>query len=127
MAELKSREEAARAQGRLGRGQTLGGLLVLQRCDADPYVAGRNGAPGYIMAALRIENIIDTEDEMADGRLETIAKAEPTMIVAGSMERRRYPLDSLDAKPRIPEDRSRGEPHAGSRQRLCVRHGMRSR
>ncbi|PLU59683.1 ABC transporter substrate-binding protein, partial [Sinorhizobium medicae] len=54
--------------------------------------------PGYIMAALGIENIIKTEDEWPTVGWETIAKAEPSMIVAGSMERRRYPLDSLEAK-----------------------------
>ena len=29
---------------------------------------------------------------------ETIARANPTIIVAGSMDRRRYPLDGIEAK-----------------------------
>jgi iron complex transport system substrate-binding protein len=98
VAELKSREEAARAKVASAGGKLSAVFWFSSAADADPYVAGRNGAPGYIMAALGIENIIDTEDEWPTVGWETIAKAEPTMIVAGSMERRRYPLDSLDAK-----------------------------
>lgn len=98
VADLKQREEAARAKIAEVSGKLSAVFWFSSAADADPYVAGKNGAPGYIMSALGIENIIKTEDEWPTVGWETIAKANPTMIVAGSMERRRYPLDSLEAK-----------------------------
>ena len=97
--DLKKREEAARAKIASANGK-LSAVFWFSSAelDIDPYVAGRNGAPGYIMSALGIENIIKTDDEWPTVGWETIAKADPTIIVAGSMERRRYPLDSLEAK-----------------------------
>jgi len=98
VADLKAREEAARAKVASAKGKLSAVFWFSSAADADPYVAGRNGAPGYIMSALGIENIIKTDDEWPTVGWETIARANPTMIVAGSMERRRYPLDSLEAK-----------------------------
>lgn len=98
VAALKAREEAARAKVAAAKDKLSAVFWFSSAADADPYVAGKNGAPGYIMSALGIENIIKTDDEWPTVGWETIAKAAPTMIVAGSMERRRYPLDSLEAK-----------------------------
>ncbi len=50
------------------------------------------------MSALGIKNVIETDDEWPTVGWETIAKKNPTVIVAGSMERRRYPMDSLESK-----------------------------
>jgi iron complex transport system substrate-binding protein len=98
VADLKAREAAARAKVASAKGKLSAVFWFSSAADADPYVAGRNGAPGYIMSALGIENIIKTDDEWPTVGWETFARANPTMIVAGSMERRRYPLDSLEAK-----------------------------
>jgi iron complex transport system substrate-binding protein len=98
VADLKKREQAARAKVASAEGKLSAVFWFSSAADADPYVAGRNGAPGYIMAALGIENIIQTDDEWPTVGWETIAKADPTIIVAGAMERRRYPLDSLETK-----------------------------
>ncbi|WP_331375425.1 ABC transporter substrate-binding protein [Sinorhizobium chiapasense] len=98
VATLKKREEAARAKAASANGKLSAVFWFSSAADADPYVAGKNGAPGYIMSALGIDNIIKTDDEWPTVGWETIAKADPTVIVAGSMERRRYPLDSLEAK-----------------------------
>jgi iron complex transport system substrate-binding protein len=99
VADLKRREAAARAKVASVEGR-LSAVFWFSSAqqDADPYVAGKNGAPGYIMSALGIENIIKTDDEWPTVGWETIAKANPTMIVAGAMDRRRYPLDSIEAK-----------------------------
>lgn len=96
--ELKKREAAARAKVAAADGKLSAVFWFSSAADADPYVAGQNGAPGYIMSALGITNIIKTDDEWPTVGWETIAKSSPTMIVAGSMERRRYPLDSLESK-----------------------------
>lgn len=98
VADLKKREQVARSKLASAEGKLSAVFWFSSAADADPYVAGRNGAPGYIMSALGIENIIKTDDEWPTVGWETIAKADPTIIVAGSMDRRRYPLDGLEAK-----------------------------
>jgi iron complex transport system substrate-binding protein len=98
VSDLKTREEVARAKVASAEGKLSAVFWFSSAADADPYVAGKNGAPGYIMSALGIDNIIKTDDEWPTVGWETIAKADPTIIVAGSMERRRYPLDSLETK-----------------------------
>jgi len=103
VADLKHREAAARAKVASAEGRLSAVFWFSSAAGADPYVAGRNGAPGYIMSALGIENIIKTDDEWPTVGWETIAKADPTMIVAGAMDRRRYPLDSIEAKHKFLE------------------------
>ncbi|NTF90145.1 ABC transporter substrate-binding protein [Agrobacterium rhizogenes] len=103
VADLKQREAAARAKVSSAQGKLSAVFWFSSAKDADPYVAGRNGAPGYIMSALGIKNIIETDDEWPTVGWETIAKANPSMIVAAAMERRRYPLDSAEAKRKFLE------------------------
>lgn len=98
VADLQRREAAARAKIASAKGKLSAVFWFSSAAGADPYVAGRNGAPGYIMSALGIDNIIKTDDEWPTVGWETIAKADPFIIVAGAMDRRRYPLDSLQAK-----------------------------
>ncbi|MDP2121197.1 MAG: ABC transporter substrate-binding protein [Hoeflea sp.] len=98
VADLKQREEAARATIASAEGKLSAVFWFSSAADADPYVAGKNGASAYIMSALGIENIITTEEEWPTVGWETIAKAAPTLIVAGAMERRRHPQDSLESK-----------------------------
>nr|WP_244426661.1 ABC transporter substrate-binding protein [Sinorhizobium sojae] len=99
IAELKSREDAAKqkiasANGRLSAVFWFSSAEL----DIDPFVAGKNGAPGYIMQALGIRNVIDSEEEWPTVGWETIAKSGPTIIVAGRMERRRFPADDIAVK-----------------------------
>ncbi|MHB0954346.1 MAG: ABC transporter substrate-binding protein [Allorhizobium sp.] len=99
VADLKAREEAARtilasADGKLS---AVFWFSSAER-DIDPYVAGRHGAPGYIMSALGIKNVIESDEEWPTVGWETIAKANPTMIVAGKMGRRRFPADDIAVK-----------------------------
>lgn len=98
VADLKKREETARAKVAGLDGKVSAVFWFSSGAQADPYVAGKNGAPGYIMSALGIKNVIETDDEWPTVGWETIAKKNPTVIVAGSMERRRYPMDSLKSK-----------------------------
>ncbi|MFC3073578.1 ABC transporter substrate-binding protein [Shinella pollutisoli] len=99
IAELKAREEAARRKIASADGK-LSAVFWFSSAelDIDPYVAGKNGAPGYIMSALGIRNVIDSEEEWPTVGWETIAKADPTIIVAGKMERRRFPADDVAVK-----------------------------
>ncbi len=72
--------------------------------DADPYVAGRFGAPAYILSALGIKNVIDSEEEWPMVGWETIAKSGPSMIIAAKLDRRRYPADDIAVKHRFLEN-----------------------
>lgn len=98
IADLENREETARAKVAGLAGKVSAIFWFSSAAQSDPYVAGKNGAPGYIMSALGIKNVIETDDEWPTVGWETIAKKNPTVIVAGSMERRRYPMDSLESK-----------------------------
>ncbi|WP_027486151.1 ABC transporter substrate-binding protein [Allorhizobium undicola] len=96
--ELKIRETTARARLASVRSGLSAVFWFSSQKDADPYVAGRNGAPGYIMQALGLKNVVETDEEWPTVGWETLAKANPSLIVAARMDRRRYPLDSIEAK-----------------------------
>lgn len=66
--------------------------------DIDPYVAGRKGAPACMMDKLGIRNIIESDEEWPVVGWETIAKANPTLIVVAKMDRRRFPADDHEKK-----------------------------
>lgn len=99
VADLKAREAAARAKVAAADGK-LSAVFWFSSAQlaVDPYVAGRNGAPGYIMSALGIRNVIESDEEWPTVGWETIAKANPSLIVLANMERRRYPADDIAVK-----------------------------
>lgn len=66
--------------------------------EADPYVAGQNGAPAYMMELLNIQNVIHSDEEWPTVGWETIARANPTVIVIARMQRRRFPADDYTKK-----------------------------
>ena len=68
------------------------------KMDADPFVAGAKGAPGYIMSQLGIKNVVDSSEEWPTVGWETLAKANPSYIVLADLQRRKFPADSIEAK-----------------------------
>ncbi|MEY9165244.1 iron complex transport system substrate-binding protein [Sinorhizobium fredii] len=104
VAELRAREDAAKKKIASANGK-LSAVFWFSSAelDIDPYVAGKNGAPGYIMQALGIDNVIDSEEEWPTVGWETIAKSGPTLVVAGKMERRRFPADDVVVKHKFLE------------------------
>jgi iron complex transport system substrate-binding protein len=99
VADLKAREDAARKKiGSLGGKVSAVFWFSSAELGIDPYVAGQSGAPGYIMSTLGIRNVIQSEEEWPTVGWETIAKADPTVIVAGKMDRRRFPADDVSVK-----------------------------
>lgn len=66
--------------------------------DVDPYVAGRKGAPGWMMDKLGIRNVVESDEEWPTVGWETIAKANPDIIVVAKMTRRRFPADDVEKK-----------------------------
>lgn len=102
IANLKAREAAAQKKVAAANGKlTAVFWFSSQQMETDPYVAGTNGAPGYILRTLGIENVIRTEEEWPLVGWETIARANPGIIIAGKMERRRYAADDIAVKLRF--------------------------
>ncbi|WP_027258046.1 ABC transporter substrate-binding protein [Leisingera aquimarina] len=66
--------------------------------ESDPFVAGEKGAPGYMMQQLGLRNVIETDEEWPTVGWETIAKANPTVIVIARMDRRRFAADDYEKK-----------------------------
>lgn len=66
--------------------------------DIDPYVAGRKGPPAYMMNALGLTNIIESDEEWPVVSWETIARANPSVIVVAQMDRRRFEADDVEKK-----------------------------
>lgn len=59
----------------------------------DAWVAGQNGAAGYITDVLGARNVIDTDAEWPLVSWEAIAAADPAVIVLGTMDRRTQAAD----------------------------------
>lgn len=99
--ELKAREEAAvkQAQG-LNLPADVSGVFWYSSADIeiDPYVAGANGVPGWMLSKLGVKNVVSSEEEWPTVGWETIATARPTFIVAAEMNRRRFPADDIAVK-----------------------------
>ncbi|MCQ2997380.1 ABC transporter substrate-binding protein [Pseudomonas syringae] len=66
--------------------------------NVDPYVAGRKGIPAFMMDTLGIRNIVQSDEEWPTVGWETIAKANPTILVLARMDRRRFPADDFQKK-----------------------------
>ncbi|WP_458525045.1 ABC transporter substrate-binding protein [Onishia taeanensis] len=99
--DLRAREAAAVAKARqLALPDDLSAVFWFSSPDeaAAPFVAGRLGAPGYMMDRLGIRNVIQSDEEWPTVGWESIARADPDLIVVARMDRRRFAADSLDAK-----------------------------
>jgi iron complex transport system substrate-binding protein len=66
--------------------------------DTDPFVAGRKGIPNFMLDTLGMRNVIDSDEEWPTVGWETIAKANPTILVIARMDRRRFPADDHEKK-----------------------------
>jgi len=101
IADLKAREAAAveRAQA-LDLPETVSGLFWYSSAEIeiDPYVAGANGVPGWMMSKLGVRNVVASAEEWPTVGWETISKANPSFIVAAEMNRRRFPADDIAVK-----------------------------
>jgi len=64
----------------------------------DGFMAGKNGVPAYILSKLGARNIITTNEEWPLVGWESVAAANPAVIVAVRMDRRRFPADDIEKK-----------------------------
>jgi iron complex transport system substrate-binding protein len=67
----------------------------------DAWVAGRNGASGYITKVIGARNVVESEKEWPLVGWETIASVNPTVIVIGTMDRRTQGADDPLVKRRF--------------------------
>ena len=65
---------------------------------SDPYVAGHKGVPEFVLQTLGLRNVVQSDEEWPAVGWETIAKANPTVLVIARMDRRRYPADDHEQK-----------------------------
>lgn len=99
IAEMEARKEAAKARIAALKGDVSAVFWYSSaKINADPYVAGEGGVPAYLLSEFGIENVIGSNEEWPTVGWETIAKANPTLIFAGDMTRRRFEGDDLAVK-----------------------------
>lgn len=93
--EYKAREAAAVAKAQAVKLDDVSAVFWFSspEMESDPFVAGQKGAPGYMMSTLGIRNVVETDEEWPTVGWETIAKANPTVIVIAKMDRRRFAAD----------------------------------
>ena len=125
VAELRAREAAARAAVANFGAKDVPVVFWFssKEVKGDAFVAGKNGAPAFMMQALGARNVIATDDEWPLASWETIAAADPAVIVVARMDRRRFPADDLAVKESFLQHRPRGQPAPGREGRPRRRDG----
>jgi iron complex transport system substrate-binding protein len=101
VAELNDREERAIDLAKsLELPEDLSAAFWFSSTDlgVSPFVAGQLGAPGYMMEKLGIRNVIESDEEWPTIGWESIARADPDVLVIARMDRRRFPADDIEAK-----------------------------
>lgn len=100
IAKLKQREADAIASvaGSKARNLPVVFWFSSKEVQGDAFVAGKNGAPAYILSALGARNVITTQDEWPLASWESIVAADPAVIVIAVMDRRRYAADAPAVK-----------------------------
>ncbi len=101
--ELKQKEYDAIAkvkQSKQNANKDLSAVFWFSSADLEmaPYVAGRGYAADYIMKILGMKNVVDSDSKWPAVGWEGIAKSEPSHIVVGKMDRRRFAADDWQVK-----------------------------
>ena len=65
---------------------------------ADAYVAGKNGASGYIASVLGGRNAVQNETEWPTMNWESLIATQPDVVVVATLDRNRWELDRPEAK-----------------------------
>lgn len=100
VAELREREEQAVRSVATLKARDVPVVVWFSSRDVkgDGFMAGRTGVPAYILSKLGARNIIATNEEWPLVGWESIAAADPAVIVVVKMDRRRFPADDIDLK-----------------------------
>lgn len=100
VSDLKTRETSAIEKAKALNLQSASAVFWFSSAemDIDPYVAGRKGPPAYMMQALGLRNVVESDEEWPVVSWETIARANPSVIVIAKMDRRRFEADDYEKK-----------------------------
>lgn len=100
VAQLKKREADAVASisGAQAKNLPIVFWFSSKEVNGDAYIAGKNSAPAYILKTVGAKNVVTTEEEWPLVGWETIAQANPAVIVIATMDRRRYAADDPKVK-----------------------------
>ncbi len=100
VAELKAREDKAVQAVASLKARDVPVVVWFSSRDikGDGFMAGKNGVPAYILSKLGARNIITTNEEWPLVGWESIAAANPAVIVTVKMDRRRFPADDIEKK-----------------------------
>jgi iron complex transport system substrate-binding protein len=98
--DLTQRQAQAVAQLKSSKLQNVSAALWFSSADLaiDPYMAGQKGVAGYMMQTLGLRNIVASAEEWPTVGWETIAKANPSILIIARMDRRRFPADDYQKK-----------------------------
>jgi len=100
VAELQQREARAVASvaGAAAKNLPVVFWFSSKEINGDAFIAGKNSAPAYILKMLGAKNVVATDEEWPLVGWETIAEANPAVIVVATMDRRRYAADDPTVK-----------------------------
>jgi len=100
IASLKEREANAIARAKKDELNNVSAVFWYSspKLDGPAYVAGRNSPAGYILNALGIENIAHSDEEWPLMDWIAISRANPSVIVLATMNRRRWAADDYKTK-----------------------------
>ncbi|MFB4371672.1 MULTISPECIES: ABC transporter substrate-binding protein [unclassified Pseudomonas] len=100
VADLQKRLAAAVAGAEQRQAKGISALFWFSSpdMDLDPYVAGQKGVADYMMKSLGLRNVVESSEEWPSVGWETLAKANPTVLVLARMDRRRFPADDVEKK-----------------------------
>ena len=98
--DLTQRQAKAVAELKSSKLQNVSAALWFSSADLaiDPYMAGQKGVAGYMMQTLGLRNIVTSAEEWPTVGWETIAKANPSILIIARMDRRRFPADDYQKK-----------------------------
>lgn len=98
--ELKKREASAVERAAQLKVKNQSAVVWYSSADMemDPWVAGTSGVPVWILHSLGLRNVIESQEVWPSVGWESIAKADPDVIVVAEMSRRRFEADDVKAK-----------------------------
>lgn len=100
ISEIKARESAVIQQANQQSYEKLSAVFWFSSADIqmDPWVAGSTGVPAWMLASLGIRNVIEAAEEWPSVGWESIARANPDILVIAEMTRRRFDADDYRKK-----------------------------
>jgi len=124
IARFKAREAALRAKFPRKEGLTFLFWFSSPSPDGDAYLGGGNGPSGYVADLLGGTNAIRTEADWPTLGWEGIMAADPTVIVAAQVDRKRWDLDRADNKIAfLTSDPTVSQMEAVKKKRIVVMSG----